>query len=554
LASQSRLEIIPLGGLGEFGMNLMVYRWGEDCVVVDAGMMFPGSRHPGVDVVLPDLSFLDDCGTLHGVILTHGHEDHIGALSYLLARHDVPVYGTEHTLGLVKHRLAEREMLAGRRLERLPDRGTLSFGAFEIETLAAAHSIPQARMIVIRTPVGILLHTADFKLDPHPVDGVRTDLRRLAELGDEGVLALLSDSTNADRAGVTPGERSVGPEIGRLLSRSKGRVLVSIFASHVHRLQQLVNLAEAHGRKLALVGGAILTHAELAEREGLLLLPPQLRVSPERAMQLPPDRVLIVASGTQGEPLSALSRIAVDRHREVALEPGDLVIHSARNIPGNEKSIARMINQLLRRGAEVVTASDRPVHVSGHASRSELQLLIQLLRPRFLVPIHGEYRQLDAHARLAVECGMASSDVQLADSGDLIALSASEIGIEDHVQVGQVFVDADRGEVDRETLRDRRRLAGGGIVVPVVAVHRGTGAVRGTPEIVARGVVASADAAESQTLEQARDVVAAAVAEATPEERADEGLLKARIQLELKRFLKRRMQRPPLIIPVIVEL
>jgi ribonuclease J len=546
VSSLSRLEIIPLGGLGEFGMNLMVYRCGGECILVDAGMMFPGPEFPGVDVVVPDLSFLDDCGSIHGLVLTHGHEDHIGALSYLLARHDLTVHGTEHTLRLVRHRLLEHEMLDGRRLEPLPERGALRLGPFEIETVTAAHSIPQARMIVIRTPIGIVVHTADFKLDPDPVDGVKTDEGRLADLGREGVLAICSDSTNADRAGVTPGERGVGVELGRIVSERKGRVVVSIFASHVHRLQQLVELAEATGRKLALVGASIRTHTEIAERGGLLRLPAHLHVSAEQAMELSPEQVLIVASGTQGEPTSALARIAQKRHRVVALEPGDLVIHSARNIPGNEKSIARMINQLLRSGAEVVTAADRPVHVSGHGSRSELQRLIELVRPRFLVPIHGEYRQLDAHARLAVDMGMEASAVQLADSGDVIGLTREEIAVDERVHVGQVLLDADRRVVDRETLRERRKLATGGVVVPVVALNRETGALNATPEIVSCGVAA--------TLDQARAVVAASLAEATPEEQADHGLLRAKVQTELRRFLKRSIERPPLVLPTVVEL
>jgi ribonuclease J len=548
------LQIIPLGGLGEFGMNVMLYRWGGECLLVDVGMMFPGAEHLGVEVVLPDLSFLDECGTLHGAILTHGHEDHVGALFHLLAKHDVPVYATPHTQQIVRHRLDEHEMTDACRIETLPERGSLALGPFQIETLAAAHSIPQARMIVLRTPIGIVVHTADFKLDPNPVDDVGTDLHRLAQLGREGVLALLSDSTNADRPGFTPSERSCGQELGRVIAGRDGRVLVSIFASHVHRLQQLAELAAANGRKLALVGSSLENHAEMAERSGTLQIPPYLRVGPEQVMDLPRREALIVASGTQGEPLSALARIAVDRHREVRVEPGDLVVHSARSIPGNEKSISRMINHLLRRGAEVITAAERPVHVSGHASKSELQLLIQLVRPRFLIPIHGEYRQLDAHGRLSAECGLEPSRVQLAESGDVIVLTEDSLSVEDQVHVGRVYVDADLGEVDWEILRDRRKIAGGGIVVPVVAVHRETGAVGGTPEIVARGVVSSGEADVEDTLEQSRRVLVEALSEATPEERADEGLLRARIQSELKRHLKRRMQRPPLIIPVILEL
>lgn len=538
-------------------MNLMVYRWGRDCVVVDAGMMFPGAEHLGVEVVLPDLSFLDDCGTLHGVVLTHGHEDHVGALSYLLARHDIPVYSTAYTENLVRKRLAEHGMLADAGLRPLPDSGTLDLGPFSIEALAAAHSIPGARMLAIRTPVGLVVHTADFKLDPDPMDGVGTDLARLAELGREGVLALLSDSTNADREGFTPGERTVGAALDRLIGSHESRVVVTVFSSHTHRLQQLGRIAQKSGRSLTLVGASLQNHAEVAERLGVLRIPEPLRVSADRAMDLPERRSLIVVAGSQGEPMSALSRIAVDRHRDISLEPGTLVIHSARRIPGNEKSIGRLINHLLRRGCEVVTAEDQPVHVSGHGSAAELALVIQLLRPRFMIPIHGEYRQLLAHARIAAACGLDSDRIQLADSGDVIAIDEQTVELRDRVHVGQVFVDADLTELDREILRDRRRIAGGGIVVPVVAVHRETGAVNGYPEIMTRGFPhLTEDGSEDseELLREARKIVADSLAEASPEERTDEGLLRARIQTVLKRFLRRRMQRPPLILPVILEL
>jgi ribonuclease J len=558
LPSPTHLEIVPLGGLGEFGMNLMVLRWGRDCVVVDAGMMFPGEEHLGVDVVIPDLSFLDDCGVVHGVLLSHGHEDHIGAVSYLLMRHDVPVFATPFTAGLVRHRLAEHG-LTGRALRPLPlDGERVALGPFTVESLGAAHSIPQARMLVLRTPVGIVLHTADFKLDPAARDGSEsgsgTDLERLAELGREGVLVLLADSTNADRPGSTPGERTVTGELERLVAGARRRCLVTTFASHIERIASLVRIAERHGRHVALVGSSLASHADVAEQLGLLRFPPRVRVPPEAAGDVPPERLLVVAAGSQGEPTSAMARIAVGKHRHVELGDGDLVIHSARRIPGNEKSIARLVNHLLRRGADVVTADDAPVHVSGHAASAELARLLALVRPRYLVPIHGEYKQLRAHARLAIEAGMDRARVTLADSGDVIAVDGREIGVTGRVHVGQVLIDAEQDEVDWTVVRDRRRIAGGGIVVPVVAVHRESGAVNGSPEIVARGFVPIAGESAEQLIRDARRVVADALADATPEERADEGLLRARIRTALRRFLRRRTQRQPLVIPVIVEL
>jgi len=547
------LEIIPLGGLGEFGMNLMVYRYGGDCLVVDAGMMFPGSEHLGVDVVVPNMEFLEDCGTIHAVILTHGHEDHIGALPFLLARRDVPVYGSPYTLGLVRGRLAEHVLDGAPRLAPLPPSGTpLSFGPFTVDTLPVSHSIPQSAMLVLGTPIGTIVHTADFKLDPYPLAGPGTDLARLARLGERGVLALLSDSTNADRPGFTASERTVGPALARAIGDAPSRVLVTTFSSNIHRLQQVIDAGVAHGRKFAIVGASMEFHSEIALHLGLLRIPAGSQVSADRAMSLPPRQALLLVTGSQGEPTSALARIAVDKHRDVVISDGDLVLHSARSIPGNDKSIGRMINHLLRRGASVVTAADAPIHVSGHPCRSELELLIHLLRPKFLVPIHGEYRQLVAHAECGRACGLDPDRVLVADSGDLLALTEDRLTCAGRVPVGQVFIDGALDRVDVATLRDRRQIAGDGIVIAVVALRRETGTADGPVEISSRGFVS--DASEEDILEEARGAVAESLAETSREERADEGLLKAKIQAALRRFLRKRTQKRPLIIPVVVEL
>jgi ribonuclease J len=551
-ASSSHLELIPLGGLGEFGMNLMLIRHGDDGVVVDAGLMFPGAEHLGVDVVIPNLEFLDECGTLHGVVLSHGHEDHVGALPWVLARHDVPVWCSPFTRGLVQGRLSEHDLADGPALRTFSPRGeTLRLGPFEVETIPVSHSIPQAVMLALRTPVGTVVHTADFKLDPDPPDGVCTDLARLAEIGDEGVLALLSDSTNADRAGFTPGERTVAPALDTLIGSAERRVFVTTFSSNIHRMQQLVDLAVRHDRHVALIGASIQRQVEVAQRLDLLRMPAGRRLLVDAVMDAPPERILALVTGSQGEPMSALSRIAVERHKDVAIEDGDLVIHSARVIPGNEKSIGRMINHLMRRGARVVTAADAHVHVSGHPSREELRQLLQLVRPRWLVPVHGEYRQLHAHATLAGPDTIPAERVCLAQSGDVIAVNERECRIADRVPVGHVFIDAALDEVEVDVLRERRKIAGDGIVVPVLAVDRESGVIGGSPEIVTRGFVF--DGADDPVLAEARRVVVDALADASPEERGDEGVLKARIQTELKRFLRRKTQRRPLIIPVIVE-
>jgi ribonuclease J len=547
------LEIVALGGLGEFGMNLMVYRHGEDCLVVDAGMMFPGAEHLGVDVVVPNLEFLDACGTIHAVVLTHGHEDHIGALPFLLGRREVPVYGAPFTLGLVRGRLSEHDLSPALRLLALPPAGTpLRLGPFTVETLPVSHSIPQSAMLVVRTPVGTIVHTGDFKLDPYPLDGPGTDLARLGRLGEEGVLALFSDSTNAERPGFTPGERAVGPAIDRVIAGATGRVLVTTFASNIHRIKQLIDVGVRRGRQVAIVGASMEFHTEVAEHLGLLGIPAGARVSADRAMDLPAGRAMFLVTGSQGEPASALARIAVDKHRDVIVGQGDLVLHSARSIPGNEKSIGRMINHLLRRGATVVTETDAPIHVSGHPARDELALLIHLLKPRFLLPIHGEYRQLTAHAAIGRSCGLPADRILVSESGDLMALSEDDFRVVERVPVGQVFIDAAFERVDVSMLRDRRQIAGDGIVVAVVAVHRDSGRADGPVEISSRGFVS--DAHEAGLLTEARGIVAEALADTSLEERSDEGLLKAKIQAGLRRFLRKRTQKRPLIIPVVVEL
>lgn len=531
-------------------MNLMVYRHGKDCLIVDAGMMFPREEHPGIDVILPDLGFLSDCGRLQALILTHGHEDHVGAAPFLLARHDLPVYGSPYTLGVLRARLQQHGLADRVRLRPLPPDGTLtSLGPFELETVHVTHSIPQCKMVVLRTSLGTIVHTADFKLDPDPPGEKPTALERLRRIGDDGVLALFSDSTNADRPGRSGGERSVGREIDKLVAAHPGRVLVTTFASNVQRMQQLARIVGPRSRKLAIVGSSMLAHAELAQRLGLLRFPTGVRISADHAMELPPSEVLVLATGSQGEPLSALARISRGEHREVRLSPGDRVIHSARVIPGNERHIAKMMDRLLRGGAELVAAENAPVHVSGHPAREELRDVLQAVRPRHLVPIHGEYRQLHAHAALGAECGMDSSDVLLAESGDLIAIGQSGIRVADRVAAGQVFIDALLNEVDASTLQERRRLAGDGVLVVGVALRR-RGTAQAPPQFDWRGLH-SAPAAE--LIEEARRRVLETIHEASADERADPDTLRRRVQTELGRLLRRRTGRRPVIVPLILE-
>ena len=551
MSARPQLEVVPLGGLGEFGMNLMLYRWGGECLIVDAGMMFPGDYLPGVDFVLPELSFLDEAGSLLGVVLTHAHEDHIGAVPYLLDRHDVPVWGTPYTIELLRRRFAQRETKTTPDLRSLPSSPeNVRIGPFGVEAIAVAHSVPQSRLIVLETPAGRVVHSGDFKLDPNPPDGEGTDCRRLIEIGRQGILALLSDSTNADRPGTTPGEASVRDGLDEVLERSDGRVVLTTFASNVQRLAGLGKLAERHGRRLALLGPAVNLHADIAGQLDLLPLRPGVRIGAEQLGELAPDQVLVVAAGSQGEPLSAMSRIAAGKHRDIALEAGDTVIHSARIIPGNEKPIGRMINRVLRQGARVITANDAPVHVSGHAAAAELRQLLEWLKPRWFVPIHGEYRQLHAHVRLAVGAGLEPQRVLLAESGDRIRIDEETFEISGRVPVGRTYMEAAGDEVTLELVRDRRKSSNHGVVVVVVDIDKHSGTAKGYPWIATRGFTPGVDD-EGEMLDRFSQAIAAAIEEAPAKERHDASALEARIELHLRRSIRRNAQRYPLIIAMV---
>ncbi len=551
----SPLEVVPLGGLGEFGMNMMAVSYGETTVVVDAGAMFPGPELLGVDLIVPDLTYLQG-RRVTALVLTHGHEDHIGGVPYVWPLVDGPVYGTPFTLALVKPKLDEHEIDAGDRLRPVKPGDRVSVGAFEIEFLRVTHSIPDCVALAIHTPAGTIVHTGDFKVDQTPLDGQHFDLHRFATLGSEGVLALLADSTNIDRPGFTGSELEVVGAFEEIFTSSTGLLVVATFASSLYRMQVLVRLAERFGRKVAFVGRSMVQNTEIAMRLGFLSMPAGLQIHDSDVGSHSADSVVCITTGSQGEPRSALSRIAIDDHRHVKIGPGDTVVLSARAIPGNEKAIGRVINHVTRRGADVVTTATKHVHVSGHGSEEELKLVLSLVRPRYFVPVHGEYRHLALHRRVAERVTRGSErpvDVMLIENGDVLQFDGEGAAVAGKAPTGRVLIDDTRvGEVADEVLRDRRHLAVDGIVLPVVAVRKQDGELVGSPEIITRGVVADASS-EALLLDGSR-LLADVINALGVEERTDPGLLRETIRVETRRFFRKRTARRPLVLPVVMEI
>jgi ribonuclease J len=552
-----KLQVIPLGGLGEFGMNMTAIRFGDDIIVIDSGMMFPEAELLGVDLVMPDLAFLkENHSHVRALLLTHGHEDHIGAVPYLLSEIDVPVYGTAFTLALVERRLEEYELEQEPRLIPIQAKQTLEIGPFRIEFIHVTHSIVSALALAITTPLGVIIHTGDFKVDPTPTDNELFDLHTLADYGKRGVLLLLSDSTNSDRPGYTESERAVRPRMEEIFNRAPRRVLVACFSSSIHRVQLVLDLARESGRRVAVVGRSMGSVTEIAHSLGLLDIPDGILLRPQDAMELPPDKVVVLISGTQGEPMSALARVAVDNHKHISIDEGDTVVLSSRIIPGNEKSIFRMIDHMARRGADVLYgAMNPPLHVSGHASVEEMKLVLNLVRPRYFMPIHGEFRQLAKHARLAEHlrfAGMEESFVM--ESGEVLELDNRGARKAGRVQVGRVCIDSGTVDdvVEEVVIRDRRHLSEDGIVLPIVAIDRNTGRMESVPEIVSRGFGAAMDDG-SEFLANARQVVARTLESSNQEEKTDWGVMKEKIRADLKRYIVKETSRRPLIMPVILE-
>ena len=547
------LEIVALGGLGEFGMNMLAISWAETTIVVDAGVMFPDPELLGVDRIIPDLTYLQQRRAA-ALILTHGHEDHIGAVPHVLSAADGPIYGTPLTLALVEPKLEEHG-IEGRQLVPVRPRERVTIGPFTVEFIRVTHSMPDCAALAIHTPAGIVVHTGDFKIDQTPIDGEHFDVHRFAQLGAEGVLALFADSTNIDRRGFTGSELDVVEAFEEIFTSVSGKLIVAAFASSIYRMQILVDLAVQFDRKVAFVGRGMLRNSEIAQRLGYLRIPAGVQIRDSEIGSYPAQDVLCLATGSQGEPMAALSRIAIDDHRSVKVGPGDTVVLSARSIPGNEKAIGRVVNHLARRRADVIYEGIKHVHVSGHGSEEELKLMLSLVRPRYFVPVHGEYRQLSQHARIA-ERVFAGRDpkpeILLAENGDLIRLDADGARIAGKAPVGRVLIDDTRtGEVGDEVLRDRRHLAEDGLVVPVVAINKQTGALEGVPEIITRGFVMENSQA---LLADGARFISDVVDQASVEERTDQGLIKEKLRVELRRFFRKRSGRRPFVLPVIMEI
>ena len=549
------LEVVALGGLGEFGMNMLALSWGATTLVIDAGVMFPDPELLGVDRIIPDLSYLQQKGRVAALVLTHGHEDHIGAVPHLVPLLDGVIYGTPLTLALVEPKLKEHGSDGAIPLVPVKPRQRVTVGPFEVEFIRVTHSMPDCVAVAIHTPVGVIVHTGDFKIDQTPIDGEHFDVHRFAELGAAGVLALFADSTNIDRRGVTGSELEVVEAFEEIFTSATGKLIVAAFASSIYRMQILVDLAAQFDRRVAFVGRGMIQNSEIALRLGHLRIPAGLQIRDSEISNYPSQDVLCLATGSQGEPMSALSRIAIDDHRHVKVGPDDTVVLSARAIPGNEKSIGRVVNHLARRGAEVIHEGIKHVHVSGHGSEEEQKLMLSLVRPRYFIPVHGEYRQLSQHARVARKVFAGRDprpEILLAENGDVLNFDEQGARITGKAPVGRVLIDDTRtGEVGDEVLRDRRHLAEDGLVVPVLAINKQTGALEGVPDIITRGFVM--EDSEALLADGAR-LLSDVVEQASVEERTDQGLVKERVRLELRRFFRKRSGRRPFVLPVIMEI
>lgn len=554
VSSSDPLQVIALGGLGEIGLNMMVFETRDQLLVVDAGLMFPEDYMLGIDLVLPDFSYLKPRKSqVLGIILTHGHEDHTGALPYLLPEIPVPVFGTRLTLGLVRDKLQEFNLHGKTELVETAAGRILELGPFRVELIPTSHSIADGVGLAIQTPAGTVIHTGDFKLDPTPVDGRRIDLNAFARYGDQGVLALFSDSTNVEQEGYTPSEREVGRVLDEVFHNAPGRIIVAAFASNIHRIQQVLEISARFGRRVVIHGRSMESSTRIAAELGYLHLPADLIADLDRLDRIPEDRLVVLTTGSQGEPLSALARMARDEHKQIRIKRGDTVVLSSKFIPGHEKAIHHLINELYRRGAEVIHEKVSEIHVSGHASQEELKLMLGLVRPRYFVPIHGEYRHLVRHIQLAAQMGLPPENCLLAENGDIISFDAEGGFLAGRVPTGRILVDGKGvGDVGDRVLRERRILGEDGVVVAAVLVEQNTLALRGEVRLESRGFIFEEESRELMQL--AQEHLTEVLNRLPPERRVSVEALQEEIRLTLRRFFKKAILRRPEVVPMVVEI
>ncbi len=547
------LRVIPLGGLGEFGLNMMLLEYGESAIAIDCGLMFPGADLLGIDLVIPDVSYITEKKQrLQGIVLTHAHEDHIGALPYILRQLPVPVFGTRLTLGLLGNKLREHGLDRSTDLREIKAGQPWELAPFKLEGIRVTHSLMDCLALAVATPAGTVIHTGDFKIDNTPMNGELFDFQKFAAYGEKGVLLLLSDSTNVEREGYTPSEREVGRNLEEIFQGSRGRLFVATFSSNIPRIQQVVELSERFGRRVILSGRSMINNAQIASDLGYLHLPNGVATESERWQDLPRDAVTFLTTGSQGEPLSVLTRVALDNHKSIRIEQGDTVVLSSKLIPGNEKTINNLINHLYRRGAEVHYEKVSEIHVSGHASQEELKTMLQLTRPRYFVPVHGEYRHLVRHIQLAQKVGVPAENCFLLEDGAVLELTQNSARKAESVSTGRVFVDGKGvGDVEDVVIRDRRHLSEDGMVLAVMAIHQQTGELVAGPDLISRGFMRAEESEE--VMERAKKVVLETLRDINRETRTDPAELQEEVRKALRRYFNKTLERRPVILPFIVE-
>lgn len=547
------LKIIPLGGLGEFGLNMMLIEYDDAAIAVDCGLMFPDANLLGIDLVIPDVSYLlEHQNKLKAIVLTHAHEDHVGALPYILKHLDAPIYGTRLTLGLLANKLKEHDLEDSADIHEITAGDPWEIAPFKIEGIRVTHSLMDCLALAVETPIGTVIHTGDFKIDNTPMEGEMFDFQRFAAYGEKGVLLLMSDSTNVERTGYTPSEREVGANLEQIIQNSARKVLVSTFSSSIPRIQQVIDVSERCDRRIVLSGRSMIRNSQVAAELGYLRLPRNVMTENERWQDLPPDGLTFLTTGSQGEPLSVLHRVALDDHKTLKIERGDTVILSSKFIPGNEKTIGNLIDHLYRRGAEVHYERVSEIHVSGHASQEELKTMLQLTRPRYFMPIHGEYRHLVRHRQLAQDVGIPEGNCFVLEDGDVLELTAHNAQKVTPIQVGRVFVDGKGvGDVGDIVIRDRRHLSEDGMVLVVMAIHQQSGELIAGPDLVSRGFMRAEESEE--VLEHAKKIVLETLNSMNRETRTDPAELKEEVRKALRRFFRKRLERHPVVLPYIIE-